>query len=576
MSESPRNPLKSVDHNDFFDNFKTFTSFKFLKDEESASLIFPKSHPIIRNLETSLMELAEEIKRKKEEKEEYYSKKQNLEFIEMVEATFSSEMPKSTRNRTPFANITNHELFKSNKPKLPKAPKNCKLRINGENDRKYGGKEYQSRKKKKSNSFSGNMRFTGFHSQVDLLNDEIYNNTINNTNNNNNTEILKIKKNNFLKEKFYKVKKKLNRRGCSLMNKIDLCNTKSEYNESKSQMKFSDKLKNFLRKKIKGTNEEEETEEDPNSNNKFKQFMKQTKTKNSLIKSLKQRITIENLIKNTSKSKEKNKEKSRKFQYLKKLKNEESLKKSSTIVPPIPISDLSKKCLREQISNQRNCLSKTSTDELKTVKRITKNTYTAYNNNNLGNETKNRNSSSRLIKQLLIGDFGTKDNRKQNGELNESTSEQNFNKIGKCLNSSEFLKSQLIKAKGFNIEGKDSPKWHDKKYCLNLNKIRDLENIYSNEEQEMSKCGEKRKRKIEFPKVRRERHRSYRERNKKYYSISRQLLAGRVAKKLVELGNKEGQQHRKSNSLSRSFGLFNSKGLEKKRKSLDLGVKSKA
>lgn len=119
--------ISEIDHNDFFENFTHYTNFKLLSDSETTSLIFPKSHPIIRNLQHSLDKIAVEItKNTKNEKDEYFSKKQNLAFLEMMEATFSSEMPKSTRNRTPFADVTDCELFKSNKPKLPKAPKNLK------------------------------------------------------------------------------------------------------------------------------------------------------------------------------------------------------------------------------------------------------------------------------------------------------------------------------------------------------------------------------------------------------------------------------------------------------------------
>lgn len=64
---------------------------------------------------------------------------------------------------------------------------------------------------------------------------------------------------------------------------------------------------------------------------------------------------------------------------------------------------------------------------------------------------------------------------------------------------------------------------------------------------------------------------------KRYYSVSRRMIAERVARKLVEFGRDERRnRHKKSSSLSRSFGIFGGSGnAALKRKSVDYGVVSK-
>lgn len=670
--------ISNIDHNDFFDNFDSHTDFKLLSGSDTTSIIFPKSHPLIRNLEKSLDKIAAELTKKGQTREEYYSKKQNMAFLEMMEATFSSEMPKSTRNRTPFADITDHELFKSNKPKLPKAPKNIRNRVHVSKKKKFPGNggmsgndvriEFSRNKQKKSYSFSGREQCinVGFKQDFDDSRDQ-------------GKKIFK----NFLKNNvsFVKKKENLKKRNRSLMSKkeleVSLERSKNEFREYKNhrinrssddsfkysqkmnlnksnlsftnrnfgKKKFGLKLKNFLMNKMlkNKPNHEEKFEElkarkmksrlemlkkrqdfDKRKNNSkkkkyqslekkqklfkkrgkrtknekkksFQQFMKTTKTKNSLIKSLRQRICMEKIlsIRRNSKSKSRSKEKNLK-----------------SIVPPIPINEVSKKSLREQITNGRvfaDNISKTSTDELKTVKRKIREPFEELLT---GEMTKDGKSSDSHIKKILIGNFKTKDERmggnvlKRRNGVNESSSERNFKMLKNCLNSSEFLRSQLIRAKGYEPKtepdekqsGKKIKKKSQKKFHLNFSNMNmNLKSIYSQDNFLHKKhnndsmiedgpcAGQPRitrnndvkgEKIIKFPLLDKKKKKSKSQRDGRYYSVSRQLLVGRVARKLVEIGQK-GRRHKKSNSLSRSFGIFGARSREK-RKSVDLGAISKA
>lgn len=642
--------ISKIDHNDFFDHFDSFTDITLLSGDKTTSLIFPKRHPIIRNLKNSLDEIAANMLEEEKKKEGgYYSGKVNFKFIEMMEATFSSEMPKSTRNRTPFADITDQELFKSNKPKLPKAPKNLK-KDKGENQIKR--KNYLRRKaagvkrNKKSKSFSGHgchlvgnrggylegegkaakeigrnlqrflkkkkkfrkrgMRGCSLMSKKDLEEsydvDGGYTSCVYGYGDEGNSKFLKISNTGKLKNSLNISKERNMSNGSKLGLKLKkflkrkLSKNKAHYSR-KSQSRYNDdhmddKKLNKLRKRVNrmknGARREENPKKNPRRNKQkldkgkhsFHQFMKNAKTNNSLIKSLRQRMGKERLIslKNKSKSREYNR----------------------SIVPPIPLGDVSKKYLREQITNGRifnDSLSKMSTDELKTVKRKSR------TRQDLASDlVHNRNSSSRLIKKIFgAGNLKTSDDRSGIQVSNrgyEVSSERNFKGLTNCLNSSEFLRSQMMRAKVYDTTdttlpiGKSSPdgvRMKDKrKLNLNFKGMKmDIKAIYSQDKSDnggrdirngqngnprISRNQESTAKRIEFPEIQMRKTRQ-KSREDKYYSNCRRIMAGSVAKKLNELG-RGGMKHKKSSSLSRSFGIYSV--LEDKRRSLDSTVYSKA
>ena len=116
--------LKEIHPNDLFENFSTFCGGISPNSNSGKKVeIPPRAQPVVRNMKRD----ARMVTISSQNDEEYYSGKKNLKFLEMMENTFSSDIPTSTRNRTPFLNITERENNLKNKPRLPKAPKNLKL-----------------------------------------------------------------------------------------------------------------------------------------------------------------------------------------------------------------------------------------------------------------------------------------------------------------------------------------------------------------------------------------------------------------------------------------------------------------
>jgi len=316
----------------------------------------------------------------------------------------------------------------------------------------------------------------------------------------------------------------------------------------------------------------------------FREFMKLNKSKNSLLKNFKEKLIKKSNppqnLQNHSQNNQKN------------LQKKSKSRRHSNIIPPIPLQDVSKQRLREQIMYGRfgQEITKSSRDELKTLKRRTREMHYKCEDFAGGEITTNRKSTSRL--QILT----TKDQRKKDAE--------------NCINSSEFLRSQMIKAKGldgqnsyrdFQFQGEIGNPGKDqnflkencenvqirklsqykkvKKFHLDFGSIGvDIHSIYAKDNYIPTKISKRKQnefgrdpvrnprlsrhekdkgKKILFPKTsfrqeKNERRNSKKKcEKKKFYSLSRQLLAGRISKKLDEFS--KGDKKKQSESFSRSF-----------------------
>ena len=454
--------FQNIDHNDFFNNFKDYCGG--ISDSDSTRLsIHPPNYPIIRNMKNMLnLDLNRATN---QNKEEYYSKKENFKFIEMMENTFSSDIPTSTRNRTPFLNITESENNQSKKPRLPKAPKNFKLNSNRNFGNQARNEEIELKSKEKN--------FFGAYNTVD---DSDYENKLQRRKNRRrhkskscigeNSLDFKMKTNDFLDLE------------ASKMN-YSTDDYESHYNNMKE---FGTQISPYYRKKLKAQNEKanqqmvlqrlpkkSDSDRDHSSRRvkhrqqsmmnpaSFQEFMKINKSKNSLLSSLKRKIVMGNKLKMMNKSKNQHR------------------RRHSNMIPPIPIDDVSKVRLREQIQNSRLggesqlICSHSSKDELKTLKRRTG--EQRFDEFEIPEMTTNRNSTSRLNTMKLM-ELGQMKSTKDMSIVCSSS----LKKLKQRINSSEFLRSQMVRAKV--MEGSNTELYREYENCTRLNKYQKMKNFH--------------------------------------------------------------------------------------------------